>query len=234
MDKTLEEVKKDATFLDTVMSMTVEERLSNIQNEMRVPKNLYNTFGKYNYRNAETIMEVAKPICKKYRCTLTVSDDIKLIGDRYYVVATACLKAWESELGLTDEFQGRAIMVSAFAREDADKKGMDGAQVTGSTSSYARKYALNGLFNLDDNKDPDTDEYKTESEGKSNQNGSKKKDTPKSGATTETTPASQRQWEMIRNLYSDPEIGAMLGRMGKEMKDVTIAEASKMIEARNK
>ena len=231
MDKTLEEVKKDATFLDTVMSMTVEERLSNIQNEMRVPKNLYNSFGKYNYRNAETILEVAKPICKKYRCTLTVSDDIKLIGDRYYVVATACLKAWESELGLTDEFQGRAIKVSAFAREDADKKGMDGAQVTGSTSSYARKYALNGLFNLDDNKDPDTDEVKVESDARANKDAVK--ESPKK-TTANTTKASPKQWEMIRNLYTDPEIGAMLGRMGKQMEEVTIAEASKMIEARNK
>lgn len=231
MDKTFEEVKQDATILDTTMRMTVEERLSNIQNEMRVPKNLYNSFGKYNYRNAETILEVAKPICKKYRCTLTVTDDIKLIGDRYYVVATACLKAWESELGLTDEFQERAIKVSAFAREEAEKKGMDGAQVTGSTSSYARKYALNGLFNLDDNKDPDTEEVKVESEARANK-GATKESTKKT--TANTTKASPKQWEMIRNLYTDPEIGAMLGRMGKQMEEVTIAEASKMIEARNK
>ena len=226
MDKTFEEVKQDATILDTTMRMTVEERLSNIQNEMRVPKNLYNSFGKYNYRNAETILEVAKPICKKYRCTLTVTDEIRVIGDRYYVVATACLKAWECF-----EIDGNEISVQAWAREEAEKKGMDGAQVTGSTSSYARKYALNGLFNLDDNKDPDTEEVKVESDARANKGAAK--ESPKK-TTANTTKASPKQWEMIRNLYTDPEIGAMLGRMGKQMEEVTIAEASKMIEARNK
>lgn len=131
--------------------MTIKEKLSCIQSEMNVPKNLYNKFGNYNYRNAETILENAKPVCKKYRTTLTIKDEIHVIGERYYIEAVAELLDWDSQ---------ESIKVNAFAREAGTKKGMDEAQITGSTSSYARKYALNGLFDLDDNKDPDTDEYK--------------------------------------------------------------------------
>lgn len=127
----------------------IYERLSLIQNEMKVPKNLYNSFGKYYYRNAETILETAKPICKKYHCTLLVEDIPLPIGVYQYIKAIAKLIAWGS---------GEIVEVAAYAREPAQKKGMDDSQVTGATSSYARKYALNGLFNLDDNKDADTDE----------------------------------------------------------------------------
>ena len=136
---------------------TLKEKLSFIQNELNVPKNLYNSFGKYSYRNAETILETAKPICKKYRTTLTVFDEIAMIGERYYIKATALLKDWDSE----DNEVGMA-----YAREEYEKKGMDGSQITGSASSYARKYALNGLFNIDDTKDADTDEQHNESEAK--------------------------------------------------------------------
>ena len=133
--------------------MTIKEKLSCIQSEMNVPKNLYNKFGNYNYRNAETILENAKPVCKKYRTTLTIRDEIHVIGDRYYIEAIAELTDWDSP---------EVIKVNAFAREAVTKKGMDEAQITGSTSSYARKYALKGLFDLDDNKDPDTEEYKNQ------------------------------------------------------------------------
>lgn len=136
---------------------TLKEKLSFIQNELNVPKNLYNSFGKYSYRNAETILETAKPICKKYRTTLTVFDEIAMIGERYYIKATALLKDWDSD----DNEVGMA-----YAREEYEKKGMDGSQITGSASSYARKYALNGLFNIDDTKDADTDEQHNESEAK--------------------------------------------------------------------
>lgn len=131
--------------------MTIKEKLCLIQNEMKVPKNLYNSFGKYNYRNAETILETAKPICLKYKATLTVYDTIQLVGERYYIKAVAELHDWESD---------ELIENQAFAREEESKKGMDSSQVTGATSSYARKYALNGLFCLDDVKDADTDEFK--------------------------------------------------------------------------
>lgn len=129
--------------------MSIYETLSNIQVELKAPKNLYNSFGKYKYRNAESILEAAKPLCAKHGCTLTVSDEVILIGSRYYIKATATVQ----------DKDGNAASTTALAREDETKKGMDGAQITGTASSYARKYALNGLFCIDDTKDPDTNEY---------------------------------------------------------------------------
>lgn len=129
--------------------MSIYETLSHIQVELKAPKNLYNSFGKYKYRNAESILEAAKPLCAKHGCTLTVSDEVILIGSRYYIKATATVQ----------DKDGNAASATALAREDETKKGMDGAQITGTSSSYARKYALNGLFCIDDTKDPDTNEY---------------------------------------------------------------------------
>lgn len=123
-------------------------KLTEIQHRLKAPKGQYNSFGKYKYRSCEDILEAVKPILKDVGCVLTLSDDIVLIGDRYYVKATARIKGPD-----TDEF------ATAYAREDLDKKGMDGSQITGTASSYARKYALNGLFCIDDTKDADTDEY---------------------------------------------------------------------------
>lgn len=127
----------------------IYEKLSLIQNEMKVGKNNYNKFGKYNYRSAEDILAEAKKICCKHRTTLILTDDIKVAEARYYVIASAILMDWDSIA---------TVEVTAMAREEENKKGMDASQVTGSCSSYARKYALNGLFNLDDTKDADTDE----------------------------------------------------------------------------
>ncbi|MCI6384024.1 MAG: ERF family protein [Subdoligranulum variabile] len=129
--------------------MSIYETLSHIQVELKSPKNLYNSFGRYKYRNAESILEAAKPLCAKYGCTLTVSDEVILIGSRYYIKATATVQ----------DKDGNAASATALAREDETKKGMDGAQITGTASSYSRKYALNGLFCIDDTKDPDSDEY---------------------------------------------------------------------------
>lgn len=140
--------------------MSVYEKLKKIQAELKAPKNQYNSFGKYNYRSCEDILEGLKPLLVKNQATLTISDEIVLIGDRYYVKATA---------KLIDIEKGESIESSAFAREDETKKGMDLAQVTGSTSSYARKYALNGLFAIDDTKDSDatnTHEDKPNNESK--------------------------------------------------------------------
>ena len=123
-------------------------KLLEIQQRLKAPKGQYNSFGKYKYRSCEDILEAVKPILKEVECTLTLSDEMVVIGDRYYVMATAHLKGKD-----TDEH------VTAYAREDLDKKGMDGSQITGTASSYARKYALNGLFCIDDTKDADTDEY---------------------------------------------------------------------------
>lgn len=122
------------------------KELIEIQAGLKAPKNQKNTFGNYNYRSAEDILEALKPLLKENGCTLVISDEITLVGTRYYVKATATIKNGTGDI----------IEVSAFAREEETKKGMDGAQITGSASSYARKYALNGLFCIDDTKDPDS------------------------------------------------------------------------------
>lgn len=124
--------------------MSIYETLSIVQNELKAPKSQYNSFGKYNYRNCEDILEALKPINAKHNACVTLSDDVVVVNDRFYVVATATFYA-----------DGEHISVTAYARESLDKKGMDSAQVTGATSSYARKYALNGLFAIDDTKDAD-------------------------------------------------------------------------------
>lgn len=120
--------------------------LQKIQRKLNVPKSLYNKFGGFNYRNSEQIFEAVKPLLEEHKCVLTLSDDIVLIGDRFYVRATATIT----------NSQGQSVSASALAREAEDKKGMDEAQVTGAASSYARKYALGGLFLIDDGQDPDS------------------------------------------------------------------------------
>lgn len=126
------------------------EKLMLIQNELKAPKGQKNTFGNYNYRSCEDILNAVKPLCLKNKSVLKLSDDLVLIGDRYYIKATATLYDVESDSEISN---------NAYAREEESKKGMDGSQITGTASSYARKYALNGLFNIDDTKDADTDEY---------------------------------------------------------------------------
>jgi hypothetical protein len=127
--------------------------LVKIQAELRAPKNQTNAFGKYKYRSAEDIIEAVKPILNKYGTALVISDEVVQVGERIYIKATATL------LDNTDNH----ISVNGWAREEEVKKGMDAAQITGSASSYARKYALNGLFAIDDTKDSDaTNEHKDE------------------------------------------------------------------------
>lgn len=122
------------------------KELVNIQAKLKAPKSQYNKFGGYAYRNCEDILEAVKPLLEKEKCTLTLSDAIFAVDDRIYVQATATLK----------NSSGEAETTTAFAREALTKKGMDDSQVTGAASSYARKYALNGLFCIDDTKDADT------------------------------------------------------------------------------
>ena len=126
----------------------MNDKLMRIQERLKAPKSNYNSFGKYKYRSCEDILEAVKPLLAEEDLTLTLSDEIEQIGDRYYVRATASL--YDEALVTT---------VSAYAREEDNKKGMDASQITGAASSYARKYALNGLFLIDDTKDADTDEY---------------------------------------------------------------------------
>lgn len=126
--------------------MKVHLSLKNIQSELKCAKTLYNKFGGYYYRSAEAILESLKPLLTAYSCIITINDSIEMVGDRFYVKAVATL---------TNIEDGSSISTSAYAREDLSKKGQDASQVTGSTSSYARKYALNGLFCIDDTKDSD-------------------------------------------------------------------------------
>jgi hypothetical protein len=127
--------------------MSIFERLAAVQAELKAPKSQFNKFGNYNYRNCEDIIEATKPLLKKNGLLLALTDEIVLIGDRHYVKAVATVYEIET---------GGSFAVSAYAREEKEKKGMDGSQVTGASSSYARKYALNGLFAIDDTKDSDT------------------------------------------------------------------------------
>lgn len=132
--------------------MNIYEKLANIQQELKAPKNQHNKFGNYDFRSCEDILEAVKPLLNKHKLLLTITDEIVIFNERYYVKATAKLTDFETEQGMTFENV-------AFAREEENKKGMDASQVTGAASSYARKYALNGLFCIDDTKDPDTNEF---------------------------------------------------------------------------
>ena len=122
------------------------KELISIQSELKAPKTQVNRFGGYKYRKAEDILEAVKPLLAKQKCTLIITDDVVLIGKRIYVKATATIKNEKGECETT----------TGWAREEETKKGMDGSQITGASSSYARKYALNGLFAIDDNADSDT------------------------------------------------------------------------------
>ncbi len=130
--------------------MNIYEKLSAVQQELKAPKDKKNTFGGYTYRSAEGILEAVKPVLKKYGSSIILFDTIEATGGRIYVKATA---------QFVDTKEGGQISVTAYAREAETKKGLDDSQITGTASSYARKYALNGLLLIDDTKDADTDEY---------------------------------------------------------------------------
>lgn len=126
--------------------MSVYSKLLSVQNKLKAPKSQYNQFGKYNYRSAEDILEAVKPVCKEVGAVIFMSDSVRFVEGRHYIEATATFADVET---------GEVVQVRASAREDESKKGMDGAQLSGATSSYARKYALNGLLDVDDCKDSD-------------------------------------------------------------------------------
>lgn len=218
----------------------IYEKLSEVQNELKAPKGQKNTFGNYKYRSAEDILEAVKPLLAKNRLSLVLSDELVVMGEhnpvlyqesvwdkdakqfkaetkitgsqRFYIKATATLYDLDSD---------NKIYNTAFAREEETKKGMDGSQITGTASSYARKYALNGLFNIDDTKDADTDEYQNQT-----------KEQPKKQAASKAT---EKQIEMIENLYSKEEIKLALEMVKKnKLEDLTVLEASQLISKRKK
>lgn len=125
--------------------MPITKHLNMIQTKLNAPKNQHNKFGNYNYRNCEDILQALKPLLAECGCFVSISDSVQMVGDRIYIKAVATISDGEN-----------SISTEAFAREPVSKKGMDDAQLTGATSSYARKYALNGLFAIDDNKDADS------------------------------------------------------------------------------
>lgn len=187
------------------------EALIKIQSELNAPKNLYNSFGKYSYRSAESILEAVKPLLKENGCQLTLSDDIIFIQDRFYVKATASISDGKE-----------TVSVSAFAREDESKKGMDGAQLTGATSSYARKYALNGLFCIDDAKDPDTDEYaKQQQKGKASTSAAPVADALthalKAIASAKDKASLMEVWNRYADLQKDPTFTRHMSARKKEV-----------------
>lgn len=174
----LKEVKKMSEKLKKIEKpKTIQQVLSEMQKTLKAPKNQYNSFGKYKYRSCEDILEGIKSILPE-GYSITISDEIVNIGDRYYVKATASLTS-DTEI----------ILNHAYAREEESKKGMDESQVTGAASSYARKYALNGLFAIDDTKDADSDEHAKQAD--------KKAETPKPKA--DVKPLTGEEFLMIQN-----------------------------------
>ena len=188
-------------------------KLTDIQRRLKAPKSNFNSFGKYNYRSCEDILEAVKPLLED--CTLFLSDEVVEIGGRIYVKATATFSDGKTE-----------TKVSAFAREADSKKGMDESQVTGTASSYARKYALNGLFLIDDTKDADTDEYVKTSQK------AEKKEKPKSEPVPNPTPntITPLQKVKLQNLMTEEQWSKTIEKNG-DPKTWTYDQAQKWIEA---
>lgn len=200
------------------MTATLLEKLSNIQIELKAPKNQFNKFGGYKYRNCEDILEAVKPICHKNRTSLTLDDELVLLGDRYYIRAVAKLYDWDSEITIT---------TSALARETSSKKGMDESQITGSASSYARKYALNGLFNIDDTKDMDTNELSEETKNRKQQSS---KNTKKDD-TKDKSIIIYNYYKEHKDTFGKVLIGVLNGR--KNVQELTEHEKDQLIELIN-
>ena len=180
----------------------INTKLMNIQQELKAPKGQYNDFGKYAYRSCEDILEAVKPLLKKEKVVLTISDELQYIGNRYYIKATATLIDTESEATISN---------IAYAREEETKKGMDGSQITGASSSYARKYALNGLFGIDDNKDSDTTNIQSKEE-------------------KEDKKISPKQIELIQKYYQGENLIKLLEVNNLEkLEDMSINKASEIL-----
>lgn len=157
---TAQEVTQELNICRKVPLPNIYPKLAQIQYKLNAPKGQYNDFGKYKYRSCEDIMEAVKPLLRETETCLMVTDDVAVFGNRIYIKAIATL---------TDTITGNSVSNTAFAREPETKTGMDVAQVTGSASSYARKYALNGLFCIDDCKDSDTQDNRAEGKPKTRQ-----------------------------------------------------------------
>lgn len=189
--------------------MSIYGKLLEVQANLNAPKSQYNSFGKYSYRNCEDILEAVKPLLKSNGLTLKIDDAVEMLGDRFYI---------KSIVTLIDIETGEAITNIAYAREEESKKGMDGSQVTGASSSYARKYALNGMFCIDDNKDSDS----------TNKHGKDKEEPQKTSSSNSGINDNQikRMYAIAKKAGYDVEaIKSMVKKKyNKELKDLTKAE----------
>lgn len=191
--------------------------LGDIRAELKAPKNLYNRFGDYHYRNFETICEAVKPLLAKYGADLIVKDTVVNVGNANYIRATALLTK-DGETIATCE---------GWAREQETKKGMDTAQISGATSSYARKYAVNGLFLIDDTKDPDSEEYKTTAENKA-----KKQETDPQMDEVSNQPIGAERAVSFLKLLVDKNVNIEQLKLNYKIKDlseITEAQHAKIV-----
>lgn len=193
--------------------MNIYEKLAAVQQELKAPKDKYNSFGEYNYRSAEGILEAVKPLLAANKATIVISDEIIAVGDRTFVKATANFVDIETD--------GNTGAVTAFAELTKEKKKLDASQLTGVASSYARKYALNGLLLIDDTKDPDTDEY-------AKQTGGEKKEEKKEEGTKLTQYASEPYIKTIKILAE--KLGLSVDKITKKpLEEFTANEAAQLI-----
>jgi hypothetical protein len=207
--------------------MNVYEKLIKVQAELKAPKSKFNSFGKYKYRSLEDILEGVKPLLEKNKASLVIADSIEQVGDRYYLKATATF---------IDTENGESVSNSALARESAEKKGMDDSQITGTASSYARKYALNGLLLIDDTKDADTDEAHVEKEARAE----KAKDDEKNEALVTDIGDMKIAPVKVNVLKGDIDSGLMNEEKMlayfkvEKLEDVTEKQFSDYVQKRNK
>ena len=187
-------------------------KLQVIQNELNVPKSQHNSFGGYDYRSCEDILNAVKPLLKEQKLSMIITDELVNIGDRYYIKATVTVTDGEKEM-----------ISTGYAREEEHKKGMDGSQITGASSSYARKYALNGLFLIDDTKDSDTTNKHEQSE--------EKKSVSPANAGKGCT---EKQRKLIYLLYKKKNGEEMPTENRETIRKLTIQKASEMIDKWNK
>lgn len=201
------------------MSNNIYKKLMLVQSKLKAPKNQYNSFGKYSYRSCEDILEGLKPLLNEVEAIVTLNDEVVNIGERFYIKAIATF---------IDIATGEKMEVSALAREDETKKGMDLAQVTGSVSSYARKYALNGLFAIDDTKDSDSSNKHDKDKGNvTNLNSENKWTNPK---LTESQIKRLYAIAYKKGIAADKVKEQVLKKFNKEVKNLTKAEYDKVCE----
>lgn len=199
---------------------SLNEKLIEVQRSLEAPKDSYNKFGKYNYRSAEDIIEALKPILAELELLMTINDEIVKVDDRYYVKATVSVTDGNDQ-----------ISVSAFAREQSNKKGMDQAQITGAASSYARKYALGGMFAIDDSKqDPDSKDNRSNKSKKKNDNNKRKSN--KLDAIREIY--KQNQNKAIPEIMDFLQTSGLPGNSIKEINKLNINQLGALLNKLNK